>query len=60
MLIFDIDNDKDKPNISLEETKNLFKKHGIETLIIPSRTIIKKSTDTLLKDLESLSLHSNL
>ncbi len=37
LLIFDIDNDKDKPNISLEETKNLFKKHGIETLIIPSR-----------------------
>ncbi|GAA8428377.1 hypothetical protein HpNP52_11160 [Helicobacter pylori] len=37
MLIFDIDNDKNKPNISLEETKNLFKKHGIETLIIPSR-----------------------
>ncbi|WRB64946.1 toprim domain-containing protein [Helicobacter pylori] len=36
LLIFDIDNDKDKPNISLEETKNLFK-NGIETLIIPSR-----------------------
>ncbi|PDW16747.1 hypothetical protein BB430_04355 [Helicobacter pylori] len=60
LLIFDIDNDKDKPNISLEETKNLFKKHGIEVLIIPSRNHNKESTDTLLKDLESLSLHNNL
>lgn len=42
LFIFDIDNDKDKFNISLEEIKNFFKKYGIEMFIILLRNYNKE------------------
>ncbi len=38
LLIFDIDNDKDKPQLSIEGAKELLESHNISAMILPSKS----------------------
>ncbi|MFC3847569.1 hypothetical protein ACFOPX_03330 [Helicobacter baculiformis] len=38
LLIYDIDNDKDSPQLTLKQAQDLLEKHDIESLIMPSKS----------------------
>ncbi|WP_104684911.1 hypothetical protein [Helicobacter bizzozeronii] len=38
LLIYDIDNDKDSPQLTLKQAQDLLEKQGIESLIMPSKS----------------------